>query len=166
MDNAVIAALGALGAWLLVAGPLHQASKELTEQGRSGRGSLPPDVPPPSPISGWWWLLPPVAYILHRAQRERLRRAMVMELPEEDVRKMLAFSSTAVGWLLVAGGASLIAVKETWEFVEIAHWPEFTTWIFVGTAVVLSAGNAVLSVLRDEKVLSVARAKGGGAPER
>ena len=157
MDHPTVAAIGALGAWLLVAGPLHQASMELREQGLAQRRRLPESGVDPHPVSGWWWLLPPVAYWKHHRERERLRRAALAVLPaaDVDVERMISFSTTARGWLVVAAGATLIGVKETWELVEVNDWPAPTTWVIVAVALLLSVGNAAVTAVRTGQILSL-----------
>ena len=155
MDNPYIGAIGAIGAWLLVAGPLYQASMELREQGLAQRRQLPATVPHPRPVSGWWWLVPPVAYWKHHQQRDRLRRLVLAALPADEIERMISFSNTARGWLVVAGGATLIGVKETWELVEINEWPTFFTWVIAAAALLLSVGNAALTASRTERILAV-----------
>ena len=154
MHNPFIAAIGALGAWLLVAGPLYQASMELREQGLAQRRQLPETIPHPRRISGWWWLLPPVAYWKHHSERERLRRLVLAALPATDVERMISFSTTARGWLVVAGGATLIGVKETWELVEIAGWPTFVTGVIAAVALLVSVGNAAVTASRTDRILA------------
>lgn len=154
MENPYITALGALGAWLLVAGPLHQASMELREQGLAQRRELPAHIPNPRRIPAWWWLLPPVAYWKHRNEKERLRRVVLAALPADEVERMISFSNTARGWLVVAGGATLIGIKETWELVDALEWPAIATWTITAAALVLSVGNAAITASRTEQILA------------
>jgi hypothetical protein len=44
-------------------------------------------------------------------------------------------------WLYVAAGASLIAVKETWELHESYEWPEWTFWLGVIGMLALCVGT-------------------------
>lgn len=162
-DNPWIAAIGALGAWLLVAGPLYQASIELHRHGITQRRNLPASIPKPQPISAWWWLVLPVAYWKHHVEKTRIRAEALKVLPSEDVERMLAFSNTALGWSAVAAGATLIAVKETWELVEIADWPSAITWLIVIVALLLAAANAALQTARTAKIRTTAAA---ARPER
>jgi hypothetical protein len=46
-------------------------------------------------------------------------------------------------WLYVAAGASLIAVKETWELHESYEWPEWTFWLGIVGMLVLCIGTTV-----------------------
>ncbi|MQY23931.1 hypothetical protein [Nocardia macrotermitis] len=152
--NPVIAALGAFGAWLLVAGPLYQAAMELRDQGASERRELPEGVVPPQRISPWWWLLPPVAYWKYRQERERVKSAVLQSLSAEDVQRILTFSNTALGWLLVAGGATCIAIKETWEFVEAMEWPWGWTLLLVVLAGMAALGNTSYQTARTSRILA------------
>lgn len=97
---------GCVGAWLLVAGPLLQASNELRKFGLIAheRDRRLPSV--------WWWLLWPVMYVL--SQRELRDSA-----PEtRELRR------AATGWYLVATGGWLIALKETWRLGEAMGWDD------------------------------------------
>lgn len=160
MENPHIAALGAVGAWLPVAGPLYQASMELREQGFAQRRQLPENFPHPRPVSGWWWLLPPVAYVKIRAERQRIRREVLARMTPDSLERIISFSNTARGWLIVADCATLIGIKETWELVAIAEWPAFTAWVIALAALLLSFGNAAVTANRTERLLS------GAAGER
>jgi hypothetical protein len=112
---------GFLGAWLLVAGPLFQAAVELDEQGDKWLGlNRAAQAAGPQPrLSPWWWLLPPVAYVLQR-RRQRDRRQQVFDsLTTEEVEGFIGLTSVATGWAMVAAGAFFIAVKETYEVIEL-----------------------------------------------
>ncbi|HCS57466.1 MAG TPA: hypothetical protein DIW80_09735 [Gordonia polyisoprenivorans] len=156
MENPIIAALGALGAWLLVAGPLYQAATELRDQGLTQRRALPDTIAPSQPISPWWWLIPPVAYWRHHRERTRIKREVIGVMSTEEVQRMLAFSNTALGWLLVAAGATCIAIKETWEFVHMADWPPVMTWVIIVLAAAVAVGNAAMQTARTSHILAAA----------
>ena len=70
--NQVIAWVGFLGAWLLVAGPLYQGAIELVEEDidREAIAETTASVPRPDPPSPWWWLLPPVMYLIRHSRGE------------------------------------------------------------------------------------------------
>jgi hypothetical protein len=80
--NQVIAWVGFLGAWLLVAGPLYQGALELREEevDREGIEASTARVPRPDPPSPWWWLLPPAVYLIrrHRGNASVLNTALRM----------------------------------------------------------------------------------------
>ncbi|MEU3011920.1 hypothetical protein [Nocardia asteroides] len=156
MHSSVIAGLGALGAWLLVAGPLYQAAMELRNRGFTEGRTLPVQVVTGGHVSAWWWLIPPVAYWKHHRRRERIKRRALEVLPVEEVERMVSFSNTALGWMFVATGAALIAVKETYEWVEIAHLPQVWTWVVVVAALGIAVGNAAGQTARTTKILSQA----------
>lgn len=102
---------GFLGAWLLVAGPLFQGSVELWEIGRKGHGDIQM-----KPIDSALWLVPPILYIV---QLQRIRRYERSSHAAAQHGLSTAFANRATGWFAVAGGAVLIAVKETWELAEL-----------------------------------------------
>ena len=126
----VIAWCGFLGAWLLVAGPLDQAVREIEEQGFEHEilDQAKAHVEEPPPVSRWWLLLPPVWYFL-RARRESIYRHRVGEaMDDEDLLAFLTVKDVLNAWLYVAVGAALIAVKETWELHETYEWPVWAFW--------------------------------------
>ncbi|MGI8459593.1 MAG: hypothetical protein ACR2LI_15965 [Propionibacteriaceae bacterium] len=146
MEDA-IAWSGFVGAWLLVAGPIHQAAVELEEENvsRERIQELRGTVPAPTEVSAWWWLLPPVAYLLNRRRNRAFRRSVFEALDHETVEQLVRFSNKATGWLFVASGAFFIAIKETWELGEHYAWP---IPIFVGLVLIMVLLSAVNTVVR------------------
>ncbi|CAN5280973.1 hypothetical protein BH11ACT4_BH11ACT4_20310 [soil metagenome] len=155
-----IAVCGFLGAWLLVAGPLLQASLELTEQeiDREKFDEVVSSLPRPIRISGWWWLLPPVAYYLTIRRNSDHQKAVMAALPPEQREQSLTFFNKATGWLIVAGGALLLASKETWEFVEQFEWPTWLFWVLVVVVFALCVTNAAVRMNVTNKALGVEKA--------
>jgi hypothetical protein len=130
---------GFFGAWLLVAGPLFQASIELREEAfdREAFAATMATVPPARRTSAWWWLLPPVAYILRRRRTRAMREAVLVAMSPSQRSAFVGFQNKAHGWFMVAGGAFLIALKETGELVELYELP---TWVFWVAIIVLALG--------------------------
>lgn len=128
---------GFVGAWLLVAGPLFQASIELREEAidRDAFAATMASVPPAPHTSAWWWLLPPVAYVLRRRRSKAARDAVLVAMSPTQRAQFVGFQNKAHGWFAVAGGAFLIALKETGELVELYELPG---WVFWVTVVVLA----------------------------
>jgi hypothetical protein len=124
---------GFLGAWLLVAGPLHQARVELAEEEfeRERFQEVVDVVGPPTRVSSWWWLLPPLRLYLGRRAKDRWDRQVWLALPDEDFEVLSSFMSKARGWLLVGTGGLLIATKETWELVEAHERPQWLFWVLI-----------------------------------
>lgn len=124
---------GFVGAWLLVAGPIYQASVELrAEREVTARVQEVMDgAPQPPKVSGWWWLLPPVRFLLSSRRRDDSRKAFLASLPAEDLELITRFMNIARGWMLVGFGAFLIALKETHELVEHHEWPTWFYWVLV-----------------------------------
>ena len=159
----IIVAVGALGAWLLVAGPVLQAALELREQevDRDGIDAVTASVSPSPRQSPWWWLLPPVAYFRQRRANARYREAVMEALTPRQREQTLRFLNKANGWLTVAAGASLIAVKETRELVELLHWPTWLFWVLIVVAPLLCVGNTALTMARTQQVLKTESAAAG-----
>lgn len=145
----LIAVAGFLGGWLLVAGPVYQASVELEEErfDRAEIAAVNDAVPPPSPISVWWWLLPPVALVKQRRLSRAHREEMLRFMSTDQLTRLLRFGAKATGWLIVALGAACIALKETWEFVERLEWP---SWSFVVLLVAACTAAVLYAPLRSQ----------------
>ena len=146
--------VGFLGAWFLVAGPIHQAAGELREQEldrealtAAGRG-----VGEPEPVSRWWWLVPPVKYLREHRNNKAYREAVFHALDPGDREDIVDYMNKATGWLLVAVGGLCIAAKETWELLE--HY-ELSAWVWLVVVVVmflLSAGYAASTLGRADQM--------------
>ncbi|MFC4946143.1 hypothetical protein [Pseudonocardia sp. GCM10023141] len=163
----VIAWCGFLGAWLLVAGPIFQASLELreediqTDQIEAASATLQDRYPRVSP---WWWLVPPVGYWLRRRRRRQFRTAVMQSLNPDQLDGLFSYVNKATGWFFVAGGAALIAVKETWELVELSEWPHALFWVLIVVMPLLCVVNtAVRSGITRHAVTSLAARSGGPA---
>ena len=141
---------GFLGAWLLVAGPLHQATRELEEEEiqRDDLARLAESVETPPPVSKWWWLLPPAAYVLQLRRNNEYRRRITDAMPSDQLAAFESFRDKAGAWIFVAGGAFLIAIKETWELREYHEWTEAIFWALIVVMAGLCIANAFLHVQR------------------
>jgi hypothetical protein len=150
----VILWAGFLGAWLLVAGPVYQASLELREEEfeRERLEEIATSLPAPPPVSPWWWLLPPIHLLLSRRRNERHQDAMIAQLADDDYRALLSFMNKATGWLLVAGGGLLIATKESYELIEGNEWPEWLLAVAVPLMLAASVGYTVARSIREQRV--------------
>jgi len=147
---------GFFGAWLLVAGALHQARVELAEEEfeRERFEEVVDVVGPPERVSPWWWLLPPVRLYLGRREKERWDRQVWLTLPDEDFEALSSFMSKARGWLLVGTGGLLIATKETWDLVEGHEWPAWLFWVLL---VGLAGSCVAYTVLQAMREVGVAK---------
>ena len=135
---------GFLGAWLLVAGPLHQAVLELEEEEfeRESFETAAGAVARPDRVSSWWWLLPPAHLYLSRRSKERWSSLVMAQMPDEDYEALDSFMKKARGWMLVGTGGLLIACKETYELVEGNHWEMWVFWVLLVVMAGLCLGNA------------------------
>jgi hypothetical protein len=149
----VILWAGFLGAWLLVAGPVYQASLELRDEQfeRDRFAALAATVPAPPPVSPWWWLLPPVRLMLAHRRTEQHQRAMVVELEDADWAALNSYLNKATGWMLVAAGGFLIATKETYELIAGNEWSEQLIWALVPGMVVIALGYTAARSARDAR---------------
>ena len=114
-DSALLAWAGPVGAWLLFAGPVYQASVELRTQAalRAGVADAVRTVDAAARVSAWWWLLPPVAVVLQRRRTREFQAAVFDILSPAQIAEWVRLTEKATGWWLVAAGAFLIAVHET-----------------------------------------------------
>ncbi|MEO5919824.1 MAG: hypothetical protein ABIQ01_01640 [Pseudolysinimonas sp.] len=145
------------GAWLLVGGPLFQAAVELSEEefDNSQFDEIATRVEAPPHISGWWWLLPPVAYYRSRKRSNAHRRAMMKELHPDQRQQMVGLMNKATGWFTVAGGAFLIALKETWELTELYELPVAVYWVAVVVLLVAAISNTAVRMSRADAIVHV-----------
>jgi hypothetical protein len=106
----IIAWCGFLGAWLLVAGPLDQAVREIEEQGfeHEKLDKAKARVEEPGPVSSWWLLLPPVWWLLRRRRDSIYRHQIGEAMDDQDLLAFLTIKDILNAWLYVAAGASLI----------------------------------------------------------
>jgi len=148
---------GFVGAWLLVAGPLFQASLELREEAfdREEFAATMATVPPAAPTSAWWWLLPPVAYLLRRRRSKAMRDAVLVAMSPAQRSQFIGFQNKAHGWFAVAGGAFLIALKETGELIDLYELPAWVFWVAIFVlAVAVLAWNG-LTYARSDAALHI-----------
>jgi hypothetical protein len=148
----LIAWCGFVGGWLLVFGPLNQAIRELEEEeferDSITRAERKIDVPPR--VSPWWLTVAPVYFILQR-RRDRIYKQRVREaMSPEDLQAFAHLREVAGAWFLVAAGASLIAVKETWELIEAYEWEKWSFWALLAIMLALALGLIVVRIRRSE----------------
>ncbi|HVV66881.1 MAG TPA: hypothetical protein VHB72_02290 [Candidatus Saccharimonadales bacterium] len=145
-----------LGSWLLVAGPIYQASLELREQDieteRIHEASN--KIQTPRNVSAWWWLIPPLKLLLEHQQTQKYRREYLNVLDPEDVEALVNFINKATGWLMVAGGASLIAVKETYELVDEIHVQHYFIWLAVPVMMFFCLIYTILRTKRAKRIIA------------
>jgi hypothetical protein len=158
----VIAVCGFIGGWLLVAGPVWQAAIELREEevDREAIEAVRSSAPPPPKVSAWWWLLPPVAYFLQARRQRAARQAFQDALPPEALKQTISFLNKANGWVVVALGGFLLAVKETWELIDDLGWPQWVFWVLIVVMPIIAIGNAVRKLVNTHNALNPDQALG------
>jgi hypothetical protein len=131
---------------LLVAGPLDQAVREVedNEFERDAITEAASQIEEPPQVSGWWLLLPPVWWELRRRRESRYRHQVAEVMDDRDLLAFLNFRDVLNGWAYVAAGASLIAVKETWELHEAYAWPQGVFWALILVMLLLCVGTTRL----------------------
>jgi hypothetical protein len=152
----VIAICGFIGGWLLVAGPVWQAAIELRDEevDQEEIEAVKSMIAVPPPIAIWWWLLPPVAYVLQMRRRRDYHEKFNAALKPEQLKQTISFFNKANGWVIVAIGGFLIAVKETWELVEDFHWPQWVFWVLVVVMPIVAVSSAVRKTINTYKALN------------
>jgi hypothetical protein len=155
----VIEWCGFLGAWLLVGGPVYQAAIELSDEEfqRTDMERALDTTPAPPRISRWWLLLPPAAYALNLRRRRAWHRALIGVLTRSELERLMHFSETATAWLFVAAGASLIAIKETWDLHAAYDWSTAAFIAIVVAMAIVCIANTILRVQRRQAILGQAR---------
>lgn len=158
--------LGFLGAWLLVAGPLNQASIELGQEDHLSREEIEARtrrIEPEPRVSPWWWLIPPVGFWKNHQRSNRQQQKVMESLPAEQIRVLVSFLNKATAWFLVAAGASLIATKETWEVTERMEWPLWAFFALGIAAFLVATGYTVERARRSQGVVDEAERRHGSA---
>ena len=145
----------------MFAGPILQAALELNEQEieRDRIHLVRQKIAIPRHVSNWWWLLPPVKIILEQARDRRYKREFASLLSPEDLESLVTFMNKARGWLFVAGGALLIATKETYELAEHLGWQD---WVFIETIFLLTT----ISLLNTMLILKMTRGLAEGTNQK
>lgn len=151
----VIAICGFAGGWLLVAGPVWQAAIELREEefDQDAFEAAKSSTPQAERVSPWWWLIPPVAYIKRSRRQRAARQAIQDALAPEQLKQAINFLNKANGWVVVALGAYLLAVKETWDLIGVLDWPVWIFWVLIVVMPLVAIGNAVLRTLMTHRAL-------------
>lgn len=150
-----IAICGFLGSWLLVAGPVWQAAIELQEEeiDREAIEKARSSTRTTSTVSPWWWLLPPVAIAKQRRIALADRKAFNEALPPEQFKQAVSFLNKANGWMVVALGAYLLAVAETWNLTQLIRFPAWAFWVAIFVLPIIAVANAAVRMKFTNHVL-------------
>jgi hypothetical protein len=93
-------------------------------------------------------LVPPV-YLVLRSRRDHVYKERIRDaMSSEELRALAHLRDVASAWFLVAAGASLIAVKETWDLVEASGWSRWSFWVLVAGMFALSAVEIAVRIGR------------------
>jgi hypothetical protein len=162
VTSAVVAWAGFAGAWLLVAGPVYQAAIELEaeEIERDAIRGAAQAIPGPPPFSRWWWLIPPVGYALGVRRRRAQRRELMHVLTPAQMGQLVRYANKSTGWILIASGAFLVALKETWSPKEIYRWP---VPVYVLVVVLMLVACALITLVRQRRTHDIMTQLGSGS---
>lgn len=155
----LIAIIGFIGAWLLVAGAVYQAALELKEENVNHEhfDAIKQTVDPAPPVSVLWWFLPPVKWYLERRRSRLFRERFITVLSPEDAEALISFLNKANGWLIVAAGGWLLAMKETYDTLETLRLPVWVLPLAVVAMSLLCILFTVLTSRRSKDVLATKR---------
>jgi hypothetical protein len=147
---------GFFGVWLLVAGPLYQANLELRAEDIAVDRirATAKQVHAPDQVSNWWWLVPPIHWVLRRRRQEAYKRLILDVMQDEDYEALTQFVNKAVGWILVAVGALLIAAKETYGLCQDMEWSDVVFWILLVVMGTVCNGYTAGRISRTERRLA------------
>lgn len=135
--STIITCCGLFGVWLLFAGPVYQAALELRDHNMAYDHIATVRKSIVRKHTSWlWWLVPPVRMWLERRRSRAFAHAFLVALPNEHVGPLLAYLDKAAAWMFVAGGALLLAIKDTLVWVRSEGWP---MWIGTTGCLVLFA---------------------------
>lgn len=148
----LIAWCGFIGSWLLVAGPLDQALRELREEDFERESLLRASrhVEPLPTVSRRWILVPPVYVVLVRRRSNAYRTLIAQQMDPEELSSMAHLRDVAAAWIYVAAGAALIAVAQTWALHDSYGWPTWGFWLTVAVVVAILAGRIWLRAVRPD----------------
>jgi hypothetical protein len=110
------------GSWILFLGAIYQATVEMGEHQHVRRRleAVALGVAAPPEISRWWWLLPPLRIVLVRLRANKIHRAFIEAVSFDDFEALITLVNKFRGWLFVASGTYVLAVKETLPFGHAA----------------------------------------------
>jgi hypothetical protein len=95
-----------------------------------------------------------VWFILNHRRQTVFQQAYMAALTTEDFAALVAFMEKAKGWLFVAGGALLLATKETYGFSHDLHLRRLIFFVVVLVMATVSVVGTILRIARSEKMLS------------
>jgi hypothetical protein len=120
------------------------------------------DLAPPARQSGWSWVLFPVKLVLEHRRVTTYRAACIAALTVDDLEAMLALRNAATGWIFVAAGGLLLAVKETFQCCGILH---LRLAVFIAVTVGMACGCALAAAVHLSLAdRAVARKRRGQVP--
>ena len=142
------------GAWMLVAGPIYQATLELRDEDiemERLRTMLSSFKDPPK-VSMWWWVLPPVYLYLRHRRTEAFRDEWMASLAEKDYTSLKHYFDKASGWMVVGAGGALLAVSTTWALCAEMDWNVVVFAALVVVMAALAVGYTIEWLRRSRKV--------------
>lgn len=124
-----------IGDWLLFAGPLLQAAIELREEAdgwddvhKHLREAVKSDDWPKR-VSFLWWLLPPVKIHLERKRSDKAQSIISRELSEDELKMFRVFGLKARAWVIVSGGAWLMALATSYQVLSQDFGFSLISWL-------------------------------------
>lgn len=161
----LISVVGLFGAWLLLAGSIYQAvlelrAHELAVERLQEVGALART----QRVSGWWWLFPPLKLYLERRRATAKKEVYFNALSVVEFESLVSFLNKTTGWLCVALGGLMIAIKETHQFCHDRHVGEIAFALGVGALAGLCVLFTRVRVTSSDQLLAKKRAPNAAVP--
>jgi hypothetical protein len=79
-----------------------------------------------------------------------------------QLEQLVRYANKSTGWILIASGAFLVALKETWSPKEIYHWP-VPVYVLVVVVVVMLVACALNTLARQGRTHDIMAQRGSGS---
>src|SRR4029453_762949 len=121
-------------------------------------------VPAPDRVSNWGWFVPPMHWGLQRRRQEAHKRLILDLMQDEDYEALAQFVNKAVGWILVAVGALLIATKETYGLCREMEWSNLVFWALLVVMAAACNGYTANRISRTQRRRAEHARRGAACP--
>jgi hypothetical protein len=98
--------------------------------------------------------VPPMHWVLQRRRQEAHKRLILHAMQDDDYEALSQFVNKAVGWILVAIGALLIAAKETYGLCQEMEWSDAVFWVLLVVMAAVCNGYTAYRISRTERHLA------------
>lgn len=128
MMDSIVIIIELIGAWLLFAAPLLQATLELHEENESWDAIKNKHRAYHQPIIKksyfLWWLIPPLKILFEKRRIRKIKHLYSdVKLSSETTRRLHRYGLKANGWSGVTLGGWCIAVSTSWDVTKHFNLP-------------------------------------------